>query len=310
MAREVQNNSFKQLEDGKRKLPMYTVDAFTNAAFSGNPAAVCLLHSEEDINDSERQKLGAEMNLSETAFVTPLDSKDFLQGSKFNLRWFTPTNEVDLCGHATLASAAVLFYEIGNRNDRLEFSSRSGPLYVSRSGDKLTLDFPLNPPSPKNQDGLESLLKLVVGDMSLIQEVQLSKNKKLLIRLNDDVKRSQLEALAPRTTEMQGCYSGGDIRGVGVTVRGSPANGCTDSMGGVYDFVSRYFAPWLGIPEDPVTGSWHTVASAYWAKELGKKELYARQCSSRGGELWINVGEERVSLSGQAVVNLKGTFYL
>lgn len=294
----------------QRNIPLYMVDAFTKEAFAGNPAAVCLLESENVVSDAERQKLGAEMNLSETSFVVPENGGDFVSGSKFGLRWFTPTSEVDLCGHATLASAAVLFYEMGNQSDQLEFSSRSGPLYVTRSGKKISLNFPLNPPSPRGQEDLKRLLEICVGDLEMIQEVQLSKNSKLLIRLKDHVTRETIEKLEPQIGKMISTYNVGDIKGVGVTVRGSQANGCVDKEGNVYDFISRYFAPWLGIPEDPVTGSWHTVASAYWSKELDKSELYARQCSKRGGELWIKLDGQRVILSGEAVVNLRGRFYL
>ncbi|XP_012934731.1 phenazine biosynthesis-like domain-containing protein 1 [Aplysia californica] len=301
----------RKMSGEERSIPIYTVDAFTGEPFAGNPAAVCLLDSESVLNDEERLKLGAEMNLSETSFVVPQNGGDFVNGSKFGLRWFTPTSEVDLCGHATLASAAVLFFDRGNKSERLEFASRSGPLYVTKSGNKMSLNFPLNPPSPRDQDDIKNLLKISVGDLGLIQDVQLSNTtRKLLIRLRDDVTREALEKLEPLIGQMVPTYNTGEIKGVGITIKGSRENGCVDRDGNVYDFVSRYFAPWLGIPEDPVTGSWHTVAGAYWAKELGKTEMYARQCSRRGGEMWLKVDPQRVTMSGQAVINLKGTFYL
>ncbi|KAK7003851.1 phenazine biosynthesis-like domain-containing protein [Biomphalaria glabrata] len=289
-------------------IPMYIVDAFTSKPFEGNPAAICLINYEMGLTSDEMQKIAKEMNLSETAFVT-LTKGDFQSSPSFGLRWFTPTTEVSLCGHATLASAAVLFNEAGNQCEQIHFDSLSGELTVERSQkDLITLNFPLNPPEPKNVKDFKALLEVCVDDLSDIDEIQLSATGKLLIRLKDSFRRDYLETMQPRTNEMIASLPDGLVKGVGITVKGSVENGSVDSEGNVYDFISRYFAPWLGIHEDPVTGSWHTVASAYWAKNLNKTNLYARQCSQRGGDLWIKVLDTRVTLSGKAVVNLRGQF--
>ncbi|BFZ02578.1 hypothetical protein BsWGS_05617 [Bradybaena similaris] len=289
-------------------IPIYVVDAFTETPFRGNPAAVCLLSPGQVLTDKQMQDIGAEMNLSETAFIS-LDKGDFVHANSFGLRWFTPVHEVDLCGHATLASAAVLFKVLDNSNDVITFATRSGLLTVNKcDGTKISLNFPENVPTPVNPADHRNLLQVVVADQSLIQDVQLSKTGKLLVRLRDDVKREFLETLKPQTDKMIESDSTGLLKGLGVTLKGSRENGCVDSKGNVYDFVSRYFAPWHGIPEDPVTGAWHTVAVPYWAQELGKTSFYARQCSKRGGDLCVAIDNQRVILTGESVVVLRGTF--
>ncbi|GFS13978.1 phenazine biosynthesis-like domain-containing protein-like protein [Elysia marginata] len=147
-----------------------------------------------------------------------------------------------------------------------------------------------------------------VKDLSLVHSVHLSKSGKLLVRLVDSFSRDDLEALRPHIDTMRDSELTGLVKGVGLTVKGSVDNGCVDSHGAVFDFVSRYFAPWLGIPEDPVTGSWHTVSACYWSEQLHKKSVYARQCSARGGNLWVDVKGSRVTIAGRAVINLDGVF--
>ncbi|KAI7805516.1 phenazine biosynthesis-like domain-containing protein [Triplophysa rosa] len=282
------------------EIPIFTVDAFTNLPFKGNPAAVCLIESE--LQDELYQSIAAEMNLSETAFITRRNSMDFSSGARFGLRWFTPKSEVPLCGHATLASAAVLFYIKNNVNPVVVFETLSGELNVHQHGESLIMDFPLNKPKPQDQHEVKELLKAVVGDLT-IQDVCYSETtKKLMVRLADTCDRSKLTSLKPEPDALLRNESTGKIKGVIVTIKGAP----TAHPG--YDFYSRYFAPWFGIPEDPVTGSAHTVLAGYWSEKLGKKKMLAYQCSSRGGELELEIRDDgRLDISGRAQIILQGT---
>ncbi|XP_029973878.1 phenazine biosynthesis-like domain-containing protein isoform X2 [Salarias fasciatus] len=259
----------------------------------------------QELSDDLYQKIAAEMNLSETAFITRLNPSDsFATGSRFRLRWFTPTTEVDLCGHATLASAAVLFQHEKNVNPRLVFESRSGDLAVVQQGEGFVMDFPLNPPTQEDANEFRDIIKAAVGN-NPVQDVSLSSTKKLLIRLADSCDRSVLTSLTVDPVALQNCEKTGRVKGVIVTQKGSP-----DSQPG-YDFYSRYFAPWFGIPEDPVTGSAHTVSGSYWSQVLGKKKLLAYQCSKRGGELQLEVRDDgRINIGGQTVTVLQGTIRL
>ncbi|XP_005092510.1 phenazine biosynthesis-like domain-containing protein [Aplysia californica] len=291
----------------------YLVDAFTDKIFLGNPAAVCLMtkYEAKKLNDNDFVMIAAELNQPNTAFVVS-ENNDFTTGSQFGLRWCTRLKEVDLCGHGTMAASAVLFYTLGNDNEQLEFSTKSGPLYVKKASNRgISMNLPISPPEPMNQEPFSDLLKITVGDVDLVQEVQLDKTGKLLVRLRDEVTREALMKLKPQTEAMVSTYNKGDLHGIGVTLKGSRKNGCVDKDGNVYDFVSRYFCPWDGPLEDQVCGSWHTVICDYWSKELGKQDLYVNQCSPRGGQLWLTVGEDgRVTLSGQAVMRMKGVFFL
>jgi PhzF family phenazine biosynthesis protein len=256
------------------KLELYQVDAFASEVFGGNPAAVSIHHSW--LPDSLMQWIAAENNLSETAFVVPL-------GGTFGIRWFTPAMEVDLCGHATLAAAHVLFKHYGTRGNRIEFeSSRSGSLAVEQHGEVLTLDFPA--------DHIEEveIPELLVKAMN--------KHPLAAFRGRSDyllIYASQ-EEIASIQPEM-GLLRELGARGVIVTARGEKD-----------DMVSRFFAPGAGIDEDPVTGSAHTTLAVYWSKVLGKNSLNARQISKRGGELRCDVRGRRVLISGRAVTYLKG----
>lgn len=286
------------------RIPVYTVDAFTNLAFKGNPAAICPLINE--LSDDLYQKIATEMNLSETAYITRVNPSDtFTTGSRFRLRWFTPTNEVNLCGHATLASAAVLFQYHKNVNPQLVFETKSGDLAVAQQGEGYVMDFPLNPPIQQDPSKFKDLIKAAVGN-NPVQDVYLSsETKKLLIRLADSCNRSVLTSLKVDTVSLQNSEKSGKVKGVILTMKGSP-----DCQPG-YDFYSRYFAPWNGIPEDPVTGSAHTVLGSYWSEKLGKKKMLAYQCSSRGGELKLEVRDDgRINISGQAVTVMEGTITL
>uniref|UniRef100_A0A3Q4HEN0 Phenazine biosynthesis like protein domain containing n=1 Tax=Neolamprologus brichardi TaxID=32507 RepID=A0A3Q4HEN0_NEOBR len=277
------------------EIPVYTLDSFTNLPFKGNPAAIshisACLHSSQ-IFIFARQIVSAEMNLSETAFITRINPSDsFTTGSRFRLRWFTPTTEVDLCSHATLASAAVLFQHIKNVNPTLVFETKSGDLCVTQKEEGYIMDFPLNPPTRVDPNDFKDTIKAAVGHLP-VQEVLFCYNtKKLLIRLADScdmlVKKHfaccQIQRNLNRSPDCQPRY----------------------------DFYSRDFSPWVGVPEDPVTGSNHTILGSYWSEKLGKKKMLAYQCSSRGGELELELRDDgRINIAGQAITILQGTIKL
>ncbi|XP_055010508.1 phenazine biosynthesis-like domain-containing protein isoform X2 [Boleophthalmus pectinirostris] len=199
------------------EIPVYTLDAFTSIPFKGNPAAVCPLQHE--LSDEMYQKISAEMNLSETAFIIKLNPSDnFTTGSRFRLRWFTPTTEVNLCGHATLATARVLFQYEKNVNNKLVFETRSGELWVTRYGDNCVMDFPLNPASPADPNEFRDIIKAAVGSLP-VQEVYLSaKTKKLLIRLADKCDRSELCNIKIDPIALQRSDTTGKVKGVIVTI--------------------------------------------------------------------------------------------
>jgi len=254
------------------KLPIYQVDAFASQVFAGNPAAVCPL--EAWLDDARMQAIAGENNLSETAFFVRA-------GGAYQLRWFTPVCEVDLCGHATLASAFVIFERLDRRAEAVRFDTRSGELTVRRAGDLLAMDFPSRPPQacPANPALAEALGRPPV-------EILVSRDFLALYESEDAVR-----GLAP---DMQALARLG--RFVIVTAPGDTV-----------DFVSRFFAPSAGVPEDPVTGSAHSTLVPYWAARLGKPNLHALQVSRRGGELWLEDRGERVGISGAAVMYLEGT---
>lgn len=258
------------------RIPLYQVDAFTSRMFAGNPAAVCPL--EDWLEDSVLQAIAAENNLSETAFF--VDS-----GDRFHLRWFTPAVEVDLCGHATLAAAFVILNYLEPRREEVRFDTRSGELAVRRDGSLLAMDFPARPPVPCDvPEGLvEALGATPAGTFR-------SRDLMALFETEEEVR-----ALRPRMELLAQV----DAFAVIAT---APA---TDA-----DFVSRFFAPRNGIPEDPVTGSAHCTLVPYWARRLGKSSLHARQVSARGGELWCRDEGERVTLKGGAVLFLQGQIVL
>jgi PhzF family phenazine biosynthesis protein len=254
------------------RIPYYHVDAFTSARFEGNPAGVCLL--EGWLPDDLLQKIAAEHNLSETAFLVA-------KGGEFELRWFTPVLEVDLCGHATLATAHVMFAHRNFTERAIIFESRSGPLTVSREKELLVLDFPSRPPVPSEVPGA-----LVRGLKLEPAEVLRARDCLAVFSSSEEVRR-----LRPDFTALLEL----DCLGVIATAPGENV-----------DFVSRFFAPRAGIPEDPVTGSAHCILVPYWGKRLGKKKLTARQVSPRGGELFCEEAGERVKIGGRAVTYMTG----
>ena len=258
-------------------LPLYQVDAFTNRPFAGNPAAVCPL--EAPIPEALMQDIAAENNLSETAFFHP-------QGDAFSLRWFTPTAEVDLCGHATLASAFVLMTELEPARTAVTFRSRSGLLGVRRHGDEFVLDFPAYPAAPADAD-----IAAQVADALHARPREVVRARALFAVFDD---ARAVRAIAP------------DFRALAAlpTTVGVTAPGANEPR--PVDFVSRYFAPGYGIDEDPVTGSSHCTLAPYWSARLGKPALRARQVSRRGGELSCAVEGDRVHIGGKARLVITG----
>ncbi|XP_051772092.1 phenazine biosynthesis-like domain-containing protein [Ctenopharyngodon idella] len=282
------------------EIPIFIVDAFTNVPFKGNPAAVCLI--ENELQDNLYQSIAAEMNLSETAFITKRNSMDFSSGARFGLRWFSPKSEVPLCGHATLASAAVLFYLKKNVNPVVVFETMSGELHVRQHEESLIMDFPLNKPKPQVQHEIKDLLKAAVGDLPIQDVCYSPTTKKLMIRLADTCNRSELTSLRPETETLLRNETTGKIKSLIITLKETQ----TTQTG--YDFYSRVFAPWVGVPEDPVTGSAHTVLAGYWSEKLEKKKMMAYQCSSRGGEVKLEIrDDDRLDIIGQAQIILQGT---
>ncbi|MFT3783183.1 MAG: PhzF family phenazine biosynthesis protein [Nibricoccus sp.] len=262
------------------KLPFYWIDAFTDRVFSGNPAGVVPLA--EWLPDAVMQKIAFENGLAETAFFVPIGANEF------HLRWFTPAIEVDLCGHATLATAHVLFNELGTSGKSIMFNSRSGPLHATtvESG-MVELNFPTRPANTAATEPLGSSVSSALG---------LAPRELLQVNGLDHFLACFEEAKTVRslTPDYAALARMGDVR----VIATAPGGGC--------DFVSRFFAPGAGIPEDPVTGSAHCTLVPYWAKRLGKTKLHARQISARGGELFCELKGERVHMAGHSVCYLRG----
>ena len=258
------------------KIPIYQVDAFASRAFSGNPAAVCPL--KKWLPDEQMQSIAAENNLANTAFFVP-------NQNGYDLRWFTPKVEVDLCGHATLASAFIIFHDLAPAAKSVRFETKSGALIVTRDGDLLSLDFPARPP-----EECEVHPQLIAALGAPPEAVLGARDYLAIYATEDDIRK-----LAPDMAMLMQS----DRFAVIVTAPGKQV-----------DFVSRFFAPAQGVPEDPVTGSAHCTLIPYWSKRLGKKKLHAQQISTRGGELWCEDRGERVTISGKAVRFLEGSIYL
>jgi len=266
----------KRSNSSYMQLPIYQLDTFTDKIFGGNPAAVLPLSAW--LSDEVMQAIAAENNLAETAFYVATESG-------FHIRWFTPTVEVDLCGHATLAAAFVLFTLENYPHDQISFDSRSGILKVRREGDWLVLDFPADT-FHKQLVSPPALLEALRGIVPL--EILRGKTDFMAVLENEE----QVRTLQPDVIVLSTL----PVRGVIITALG-------DSV----DFVSRFFAPQSGVAEDPVTGSAHTTLAPYWAEKLGKTELSALQVSSRGGVLKTKVIGDRVEIAGQVKLYMKGT---
>ena len=258
-------------------ISVWLVDAFSESNFRGNPAAVCELKSW--LPDEQLLKMAQQHNQSETAFF--VSAKGGIE-----LRWFTTCTEVNLCGHATLATAHVLFRHLGYPDSRIHFDTASGRLTVSRDGDWLTLDFPVGKTDEQQPP------KEMLDALGISHYLHARQGRAWLIELEN---REQGEAVTPEFAAM----SPGEHK-VAITAKGS----------GDYDFVSRFFSPGVAVPEDPVTGSAHTMLAPYWSDKLGKTKMLARQVSARGGDVRCELQGNRVLMSGKAVTWMQGNILL
>jgi predicted PhzF superfamily epimerase YddE/YHI9 len=258
------------------ELSIFQVDAFSRKVFGGNPAAICPL--EHWLPDATLQAIANENNLAETAYFVGQDGR-------YDLRWFTPTVEVELCGHATLASAHVLFQQLGWHSDSVLFNTKSGELKVKREGDLLQMNFPSRPPVQLKVEG--GLVEAMGGKP---REVWAARDGLVVYGSEEEILALQPDMNALLKLDPFGFIA---------TARGKNC-----------DFVSRFFAPKQGISEDPVTGSAHCTLIPYWAEKLGKTALHARQVSARGGELFCRLLGDRVEIAGHAVLYLKGTIWV
>jgi len=257
------------------RIPLYQVDAFTSRLFGGNPAAVCPLT--EWLPEATMQAIAAENNLAETAFFVP-------QGDGYLLRWFTPAVEVELCGHATLASGHVVTRILAPERRSVTFDTlKAGPLVVTRDGDLLAMDFPAWPPEDKSADP-----RVLAALGARPVESFVARGRTLAVY----DRAEEVASLRPDFAAMR-------------RVEGADAIATAPGRDGV-DFASRYFAPNYGVDEDPVTGSAHCVLTPYWAARLGKEQMTARQISARGGELTCTLRGDRVTIAGHAVLYLEG----
>jgi len=258
-------------------IPIYQIDAFTLGPFSGNPAAVCPLDAW--LPDASMQNIAAENNLAETAFIVAREEG-------YDLRWFTPTVEVDLCGHATLAAAYVVLNHLQPDQNSASFETMSGKLVVKRDGDRLSMDFPARAPTPiPTSEALSDALGLPPSEVHLSRDV---------LAVYDD--EATIRALSPDQAKLLALDEG---FGVIVTAKGDTV-----------DFVSRFFAPKGGIAEDPVTGSAHCTLVPFWAERLSRSKMLAHQVSPRGGELNCEHRSDRVIMSGHCVLFLTGNIHL
>jgi PhzF family phenazine biosynthesis protein len=276
-----------------RNFPLYRVDAFTESLFSGNPAGVCLIN--KPVSDEVLQLIAREVNLSETAFLLIQKWESLKTSDTFKIRWFTPRMEVPLCGHATLASAAVLFYELGLTESPIIFDSVSGKLSATQLPEGIELNFPS---AEFRECEASRILLSALGISNYRKIVYSDRMKMLLIHLpGEDMVRS----LTPHFHHMEEVSAQNSIEGVIVTAAASAPP---------YDFVSRFFAPWLGIDEDPVTGSAHTMLAPYWGRILQKRDLKAIQVSQRSGTLDLHLTDDaHVLIAGKAIVFYRGNIY-
>ncbi len=261
------------------KIPLFRVDAFASRLFEGNPAAVCPLKNW--LPDATLRAIASENNVPETAFFVP-------EGTYHSLRWFTPRYEVNLCGHATLATAHVIFsrpefWQDAAAHKPLRFETRSGPLLVRQEGELIVMDFPLLPPWPCTHPPAELLKGLGTAPEQILQV----KDNYFVVYRDEN----QIRNLRPDFALLERLH---------------PAGVCITAPGARADFVSRYFAPSYGVPEDPVTGSTHCSLLPFWASRFGKTRLHAQQLSVRGGELWSEQAGQRALLKGKAILYLEG----
>lgn len=269
-------------------LKLFQVDAFTDKLFKGNPAGVCILNASDSLNEEQMLNIASEMNLSETAFVTPLDSCMIDQSSAYKIRWFTPETEVDLCGHATLSSAKVLFDVLGVESDRISFESKSGKLTAERSPKGIKIGLPKGKPQkihiPFSVVECLNIKKEDCNDAAYCKD-----SKNLILRMKNE---ETLRNLKPNFYKLRNYQPEEGIETLIIT-----SLSISD-----YDFVSRCFAPWQGINEDPVTGSAHAVLAPYWSNIHNKISFKAYQASKRGGEMLVDIDDNIVSIIGNAVM--------
>jgi len=281
-----------------KSITIFQVDSFTGVLFKGNPAGVCI--TDKALNDKIMQNIALEMNLSETAFVTPSNYGSISSSSKFTIRWFTPACEVDLCGHATLAAAKILYRIYNCKAEIIKFASKSGELLISKQDDLIQLDFPVGDPQPVElPEYFKDALRFSDTDWSnyYVQACQCKNMGILLICFKSaDIIRN----ISPNFTDLANAELAFGNKGIIITAE----------EGEDYDFISRFFAPGVGINEDPVTGAAHTVLTPYWSAKLNKLKMRAYQASQRGGEVHVELKDNRVLLSGKAVIALEGVMYL
>lgn len=270
-------------------IKIYHLDAFTASPFMGNPAAICV--SEAPLEGKLMQNISGEINLSETAFVVPAEGS-----GHYSIRWFTPLCEVDLCGHATLAAAKVLYDFYEKDREKLRFSSRSGELSAWKKGSAIMLDFPID--QPRETGCCTPALLAALGIKSCIRAFMGKRTGKLVLHLDSE---EAVRDLKPDFAKLAALKFDEKVKGVGVTAGRS----------GKYDMIVRYFNPWAGVNEDPVTGSVHTLLADYWGELLGKEELLSYQASARGGEIRLKrTADHRVELWGEAVLFSAGELYV
>lgn len=259
-------------------LPLYQVDAFTSRAFGGNPAAVMPL--QEWLPDATMQAIAAENNLAETAFFVA-------EGNDYRLRWFTPTIEIDLCGHATLASGEIILNHLDKRRSDVAFHTRSGKLTVWRDNGRLVMDFPAEKNVRAQDSEIPAVAKAIGAE---VQALHRGNWGYIAVLKDEDVVRHLKPDIA--------------------AIHALPYDVVATARGGKSDIASRVFVPKYGIPEDPVTGKAHCLLMPYWCEVLGRTTLFARQVSPRGGELWLTLTGDRVKMAGHAVLTVTGQFHL
>ena len=272
-----------------KTLKIYQVDVFTDEHFKGNPTAVCILN--EEIEEMQMKLIAAEMNLSETAFVFPINK----ELNTYSLRWFTPEVEVPLCGHGTIGTAKVLFDVMKIESSEILFETKSGILIAKRYEDGIGIDMPLD-----NYESIDISAEFLsaIGIDKYIEAKVGKTTRKVIIRVDS---QEEILSLKPDFNRMKGLEFEVDIKGVAITTNNASN----------HDFLSRYFNPWAGINEDPVTGSVHTVLAKYWSDILNKKDLIAYQASNRGGKLSLKIKDKnRLEVIGESVIVLKGELYL
>jgi PhzF family phenazine biosynthesis protein len=279
------------------ELSLFQVDAFAQRPFTGNPAAVVPLS--EWLPDARMQQIAMENNLSETAFFVPA-------GDDYHIRWFTPVSEINLCGHATLASAYVIFSGLAGdaaspggssfSRHRVKFESQSGPLSVTTSNGRLVLDFPAWPPTR-----MERYPEILDQALAGVEVLGVYENRDLLVELESE---HAVRAVHPDFGLIRKLGRNVMVTAPGAVISRLPSS---DPVAEPADFVSRFFAPHLGVDEDPVTGSAHTQLIPFWGEKLGKKQMFARQLSERGGDLWCTWDGDRVGIGGHCSFFLKGT---